>query len=348
MTNLSYSAAATSRSTAPGRPRLLSRLKRLTLSAVVILTAVGTFRAWAQTPSSPELKALPVAEGTWYVQGVGELGSSANRNFISNAGFVVTPDGVLVVDALGSPALADELLAQIRRFTDQPVHYVVVTHCHADHIYGLQAFRKLGAKVVAHVECRQYLNSETAQRRLEASREELFPWIDEHTSLVVPDLWLGELGVARTPDMVLKLGQREFLVRHAGPSHTPEDLVVFDRHTGVLFTGDVVFRGRIPFVGGADSRSWIHALDTILALKPRIMVPGHGPLSTSPVEDLGQTRDYLAYLRQAMGQAARNLEPFEEAYARTDWSLFEHLPLFRAANRMNAYNTYLLMEHEAP
>jgi hypothetical protein len=47
-----------------------------------------------------------------------------------------------------------------------------------------------------------------------------------------------------------------------------------------------------------------------------------------------------------MGEAARNLEPFEEAYRRADWSRFEKLPLFEAANRMNAYNTYLLMEHE--
>jgi hypothetical protein len=49
-----------------------------------------------------------------------------------------------------------------------------------------------------------------------------------------------------------------------------------------------------------------------------------------------------------MGEAARNLEPFEEAYAKADWSRFEHLPLFRAANRMNAYNTYLLMEQQGP
>jgi len=48
------------------------------------------------------------------------------------------------------------------------------------------------------------------------------------------------------------------------------------------------------------------------------------------------TRDYLAYLRESMGKAAQNLEPFEEAYKNTDWSQFEHLPLFRVANRMNA------------
>ncbi len=58
------------------------------------------------------------------------------------------------------------------------------------------------------------------------------------------------------------------------------------------------------------------------------------------------TRDYLAYLRKTMGQAAKDMTPFDEAYKATDWSQFEHLPLFAAANRMNAYNTYLLMEHE--
>ena len=58
--------------------------------------------------------------------------------------------------------------------------------------------------------------------------------------------------------------------------------------------------------------------------------------------------DYLVYLRTTMGEAARNLEPFDDAYKAADWSRFEKLPLFRVANRMNAYNTYLLMEQEQP
>ncbi len=58
------------------------------------------------------------------------------------------------------------------------------------------------------------------------------------------------------------------------------------------------------------------------------------------------TRDYLLHLRTTMGEAAAKLEPFDEAYDKADWSRFAHLPLFRAANRMNAYNTYLLMEQQ--
>jgi hypothetical protein len=76
-------------------------------------------------------------------------------------------------------------------------------------------------------------------------------------------------------------------------------------------------------------------------------VPGHGPVSASATADLQLTRDYLVHLRRTMGEAAKNLEPFEEAYVAADWSRFEALPLFRVANRINAYNTYLLMEQGA-
>jgi glyoxylase-like metal-dependent hydrolase (beta-lactamase superfamily II) len=288
------------------------------------------------------VKAAKVAEDVYFVQGEAALGSPANRNFISNAGFVVTEAGVVVVDALGSPALAREVIAEIRRVTAQPIRYVVVTHFHADHIYGLQAFKEAGATVVGHPAGREYLQSEAAALRLEASRRDLAPWIDGSTRLVPADQWVAQ------DDTVLRLGSFEFRLRHVGPSHTPEDLVVYVPQRGVLFAGDLVFRGRIPFVGQADSRQWIASLNRLMEFRPRIILPGHGPASTQdPMADLELTRDYLTHLRQAMGEAARNLEPFEEAYARADWSRFEKLPLFAAANRMNAYNTYLLMEQQA-
>ena len=281
-----------------------------------------------------------VAPDVWMVQGGSALGSSANRNFISNAGFVVTGDGVVVIDALGSPALADELLAQIRRITTQPVRWVILTHYHADHIYGLQSFKAAGATVIAHRAAGAYLNSEVAQQRLKASREELFPWIDETTRLVPADRWID------APE-TLVLGGMAFQLQPAGPSHTPEDLVVYLPALRTLFAGDLVFRGRVPFVGQADSGHWITALDALLAQPIDVVVPGHGPASTTARADLQMTRDYLAHLRKTMGDAARNMEPFEEAYANADWSRFDKLPLFKAANRINAYNTYLLMEHEA-
>jgi glyoxylase-like metal-dependent hydrolase (beta-lactamase superfamily II) len=137
------------------------------------------------------------------------------------------------------------------------------------------------------------------------------------------------------------------VIEPVGPAHTPEDVVIYLPQEKVLFAGDLVFRNRLPYVGQADSGHWIRSLDTLLGFDATVVVPGHGPASTQARQDMELTRDYLVYLRKVMGEAARNLDPFEDAYRAADWSRFEHLPLFHAANRMNAYNTYISMEHEA-
>ncbi|HWI81160.1 MBL fold metallo-hydrolase [Ramlibacter sp.] len=315
---------------------LLRVLAGLLLAPVAAAPALCAEATAAVVP----LPARQVSPSAWYVEGQSALGSPANQNFISNAAFVVTPAGVVVIDALGSPALAQRLLAEIRRHTALPVTHVILTHYHADHIYGLQTLQAAGATVVAHEAAREYLNSDTARLRLEASRKELAPWIDAGTRLVPADRWLAG-------DTDLVVGGVLFQIRHVGPSHTPEDLVVYLPQEKVLFAGDLVFRGRIPFVGQADSGQWIKALDRLLAFDAAAIVPGHGPMSSQARADMELTRDYLAYLRQVMGGAARAMEPWEAAYQAADWSRFERLPLFRVANRMNAYNTYLLMEREA-
>lgn len=288
------------------------------------------------TAVSVPMKAVKVGPHSYFVQGLPGAASSENQGFMSNAGFVVTRDGVVVFDALATPPLAQKLVGLIKQITQQPIKRVIVSHYHADHFYGLQAFK--GAQVWAHQHGRAYLASDLAATRLAQRKSALKPWVDERTRLVPADRWL------EAEDSTLVLGSYTFRIRHMGPAHTPEDLVVYLAKGGVLFAGDLVFRGRIPFVGQADSRQWIASLSTLIDFKAKLVVPGHGPVSTDPQADLALTRDYLEYLRQTMGEAARNLDPFDEAYAKVDWSRYEKLPLFRAANRMNAYNTYLLME----
>ena len=295
--------------------------------------------AWAQSQEPALLPVQKVSQSAWYVEGQSALGTSSNQNFISNAAFVVTRNGVVVIDALGSPALAARLLATINSVTQLPVTHVIVTHYHADHIYGLQTFKDAGAKIIAHRAAKIYLNSDTARLRLEASRQDLAPWIDAQTHLVEADEWIDR-------ETRLTLGGTEFQLKPVGPSHTPEDLAVYLPQERVLFAGDLVFRSRIPYVGQADSKQWIFALDKLLAFDTAVIVPGHGALSTEAKKDMQLTRDYLVYLRTTMGAATKNMEPFEEAYKAVDWTPFEHLPLFLVANRMNAYNTYLLLEHE--
>jgi glyoxylase-like metal-dependent hydrolase (beta-lactamase superfamily II) len=285
------------------------------------------------------LKPIQVAPHTYFVQGFAEMGSSQNQNFISNAGFVVTPKGVVVVDALGSPVLAKKLIAEIKKITPQKVVAVIVTHYHADHVYGLQEFKKIGAKIYAQGEGRSYISSETAKQRLIASRVDFAPWVDSSTQLMSADIWINER-------YTLTVGGIEFKIGRVGPAHAPEDLIIFVPSEKVLFAGDLVFRGRIPFVGNADSKGWLLALDEIQSLQPAIVIPGHGAHSVNPGEDIRFTKEYLRYLRHSMTKSAIDMDPFEDAYRQTDWSEYEGMPLFRAANRMNAYNVYLSIQAE--
>ena len=286
-----------------------------------------------------DLKPISVTPRVYYVQGTPGVASAENEGFNSNAGFVLTDEGVVVVDALGTPALGAALVKAIASITPKPIKRVIVTHYHADHFYGLGPLKAAGAEVWAHRAGNEYFESGEAERRLQQRAKDLFPFVDEKTPLVRPDRWLDG-------DVAFKLGGVAFEVLYMGPAHSPEDVVVAVPGEGVIFAGDILFAGRIPFVGEADSKRWLEKIGQLLALKPTLMVTGHGQVSRDPQKDLALTRDYLVYLRENMGRAVEDLTPFDEAYAKTDWSRFSKLPAFEAANRVNAYGTYLLMERE--
>ena len=311
-------------------------LRALSLIALIFLG--GPCHA-AEADASVPMEAVKVSRHSYYIQGQAGQASSENQGFMSNAGFVVTRDGVVVFDALGTVPLAQKMLGIIRKTTAKPVKYVIVSHYHADHFYGLQVFKAQGAQIWAHRNAQGLTRTEAAMQRFEQRKQELFPWVDEATHFIEPDVYLEG-------DTDFVLGGVHFRIRHVGPAHSAEDLAMFVEEDGVLYAGDLVFKGRVPFVGDADSRAWLASLGKLTAMKPRVMVPGHGSVSLAPEEDLALTRDYLTYLRNEIGKAVAELETFEEAYARIDWSRFSKLPAFEAANRPNAYNTYLLMERE--
>ncbi|MDP1526593.1 MAG: MBL fold metallo-hydrolase [Rhodocyclaceae bacterium] len=305
---------------------------------LILLTLLLPSCVLAEAPVP--LRAEKVAAHSYVIQGLPGAASRQNQGFMSNAGFVVTKDGVVVFDTLGTPALAQRMIDAIRKVTRQPIRRVIVSHWHADHYYGLQAFKELGAEIWAHEAAKVNLGSDAAADRLAQRRELLAPWVNADFRVVPADLWLSG-------DADFKLGGLHFKLRHVGPAHSAEDVVMFVVEDGVMFSGDLIFKGRVPFVGDADSKAWLAALDRLLELKPQIMVPGHGPPSKTPAADLALTRDYLIDLRQQMGQAVADFLPFDEAFARADWSRWQGMPAYHEAHRRNAYNTYLLMERES-
>jgi glyoxylase-like metal-dependent hydrolase (beta-lactamase superfamily II) len=287
------------------------------------------------------MQVVQLGKRSYFVQGLAGAASGENQGFMSNAGFVVTGDGVVVFDALASPPLATKLLGLIREVTRQPIRRVVISHYHADHFYGLQVFKAAGAEVWAHRLAAGATRTEDAALRLAQRKEALFPWVDDDTRLVEADHFVED-------DTEFEIGGVHFVLRHVGPAHSREDLAMLVKEDRVLYAGDLVFRGRVPFVGDADARAWIAALDKLLALDPKVLVPGHGEPSRAPRQDIEFTREYLVFLREQMAKAARDLVPFEEAYEAVDWSRYRDLPAFEEANRVNAYNQYLRLEQEGP
>lgn len=279
-----------------------------------------------------------VSEHVYYVQGKAGIATD-NEGFISNASFIITGDGVVVFDALGTPSLAAELVKEIRKITDQPIKRVIVSHYHADHIYGLQVFEALGAKISAPEGAYTYLNSPVAKERLTERQFSLEPWVNESTHLVLPDEIISKSNT-------FKMGDVTFTINYQGKAHSDGDLAMLVEPDRVLFSGDIIFEGRIPFVGNADTKNWLRVMEKLETTGLIALVPGHGPASTKPDKTIALTRKYLAYLRDKMGAAAEEFKPFDQAYAETDWSEFKDLPAFDAANRINAYQVFLSMEAE--
>ena len=284
------------------------------------------------------MKLQQVAGHSYYVQG--QAGAATdNEGFISNAGVVVTDAGVVVFDSLGSPSLAWQLLGEIRALTDKPVVKVIVSHYHADHIYGLQVFKEAGAEIIAPQGALDYLADPAAELRLQERRESLFPWVNEETRLIRPD------HIVKTREAFV-LGGVSFTIQRIGSTHSSGDLVLRVKEDGVLYSGDLIFRGRIPLVAGSRPKAWLDGLTHLQTAGLEVLVPGHGAVSRKPAEAINFTRDYLHYLHQGMAAAVENLTPFEEAYESMDWSAYEHLPAF-VANRLNANYVYLGLEAES-
>lgn len=305
----------------------------------ITLVFLSTLCASDQYPKSKVAMTLKqVSEHVYYVQGAAGVATD-NEGFISNAAAIVTNDGLVIVDALGSPSLAEKFLGLLREVSDKPVAKIILTHYHADHIYGIQVFKDLGAEVIAPAGFHEYLDSPVAQERLEERRVSLSPWVNENTRLVPPDRVVAS-------DEDFQFGGLDFGIAFLGSAHSDGDLAVLVKNDGVLISGDIIFEGRVPFTGKADTGHWLAVLQNLNTVDLKALIPGHGAAATNPNSAVALTLRYLSYVREVMAHAVDEMAPFSEAYDAADWSEFEDLPAFEAAHRGNAYGVYLSLEAE--
>jgi len=288
--------------------------------------------------SEIDMQLRQITQDIYYVEGIPGIATD-NEGFISNAGFVITGEGVVVFDALGTPSLAKKLIELIKSVTDQAIKRVIVSHYHADHIYGLQVFKEEGARIYAADGSLDYLNSDVAVERLEERRFSLDPWVNDDTRLVYPDEIIKS-------SATFQAGTKTLTINYQGKAHSDGDLAMLVEPDLVLFSGDIIFRSRIPFIGNGDTKHWLETLEKLETTGLKALVPGHGPATFEPSERISLTREYLAFMRETMREGVSELMSFDEIYSEADWSQFEHLPAFEAGNRINAYQVFLSMEQE--
>jgi len=258
----------------------------------------------AFTPDPPPLFALRrFAHGVYAVMGDTGRGSEGR----ANAGFVVTGDGVVVIDAEGSPRDGETLLRTVRSVSRAPIRWLVLTHHHPDHHFGAIVFKKAGAKVIAHPDSRTLASQGGPDNQM-------IDWI----RVVGLDAMRG-FEYADTPDRpvtradTLRLGGRTMIVLAPGPAHTPGDLMVWLPKERVLFTGDILVEDGVTMMVDGSAPALLRALDEIDSLHPAAVVPGHGVVPAEPAVLIERTRSYVTQLRGEMRAAVQEGVPMKRA-----------------------------------
>ncbi|WP_409559676.1 quinoprotein relay system zinc metallohydrolase 1 [Hydrogenophaga sp.] len=265
-----------------------------------------------------DLKPRQIAPGTWVIEGEVADFSRANGCNIINTGFIVTGDGVVVINTGPSRLYGEQQRRAIERVTREPVRRVIALNLHPDYFFGHQAWADRPTQALAgSVAGMQAEGSAYADNLYRLCGD----WMKGTESTPARE----SLDPKALPQTLQVGGHRLELRRLHG--HTADDLVLIDHTTGVLFAGGLVFAERVPTTPHAQFAPWTASLDTLAqwhaAGQFRTVVPSHGPVHDGTA-GIGQTRDWLQWLgAQMQGSAERGLDlgevlrlPVPERFAR--------------------------------
>jgi cyclase len=204
----------------------------------------------------------------------------------SNTTFLITNEGVIMVDTRVTPAEAKKVKEEVRKQTQQPILYTVNTHYHGDHSFGNQVFKDTHT-IIAHENVRKALEGELGQTHLEVFKSFKVPGMDE-TVITPPNMIFKE-------KMHIYAGEYHLELIHA-PGHTDGDLFIYIEALKTIIAGDLITTGKIPYMGDAYIEDWIKALNYIGDLDAEIYIPGHGNPGGKPI--LIAMKHYLIDLRR--------------------------------------------------
>jgi glyoxylase-like metal-dependent hydrolase (beta-lactamase superfamily II) len=248
--------------------------------------------------------------------------------FDQNIGVVLGDGEALVIDTRSTHVQAREILADLRTLTPAPVMIVVDTHGHFDHAYGNHVFRP--AAIWGHEHCVTFMarTGETRRAAIAAENPELAADLPE---VVVdpPDRTFSETAF-------VDVGGRRVELRHLGLGHTDHDIVVGVPDASVLFAGDLIENGAVPFYADGYPLDWPETAHRLAELVVGVVVPGHGDhAGRAFADDQAASISGLAELARRVHRSELSLE---DALAQTPFPAYPaediRRPLQRALEQL--------------
>ncbi|MGH1540295.1 MAG: MBL fold metallo-hydrolase [Arenicella sp.] len=277
-----------------------------------------------------------VVEGVWTSIGATAPSTYFNAGHNNNLSFIVTKDGVVVVNAGGSYLLAQALHDEIKKVTDLAVKYVILENGQGHAMLGSSYWQAQGAEIVVHKDAAAAID-EYGENSLDSARTVLRDKA-MHTKLAQPDIVFDD-------KYIIKLGGQTIEAINLGPAHSPGDIVVWLPEKELVISGDMAFHQRLlPVMEHTDTDAWIDSWEAFVGLQAKYIIPGHGG-PTDYAEVTRYTRDYLVFMRQKISQILDDGGELQDAYT-VDQSDYSHLDTYFELSRQNAGRIYREMEFE--
>lgn len=314
-------------------------MTRLALICAVIASPLVASEDIADQYPQSELYSKPVEVIPYVFTAIGATAPPTyeNAGHNNNLSFVVTGDGVVVINGGASARLAAALHAEIKAVTDQPVKLVINENGQGHAMLGNSYWADLGVPILMH---------EDAAHEVEANGHQILEGMKrynrdraEGTRIVAPTRTFSDKEVITMGDVTLE-------VLHLGPAHGPGDTQVWIPQWDMMIAGDIAFHERMPPIFADTCTScWIETWETAFApMNPTYIIPGHGH-PTNLAQVTRYTRDYLVYLRAQIGAHLDEGGDLAEAYY-VDQSPYAHLDTFEELATKNAGRVYEEMEFE--
>jgi len=260
-----------------------------------------------------------------------------NSGHNNNLSFIITDEGVVVVNASASYLLAQALHKEIKKLTKQPVKYVILENAQGHAMLGSSYWQEQGAKIVAQKDAAAVMKryAKASVKRMQARQKDK----GKFTKPTIAD-------IAFDDKFELNLGGIIVQALYLGPAHSPGDIVVWLPQQKLAISGDMAFHQRLlPVTSHTDTAAWINTWETKFEpLGAQIVIPGHGT-PTTMVEVRKYTVDYLKYVRKQVAKTLEEDGDLQEAYE-MDLSAYEHLDTFSDLAKQNIGRIFRAMEFE--